>query len=173
MAMLNTIQEDYIALRSFGDVTADDTGFDGETSGQRLSNIGQADFSRDILSLGTDANAVEIIGWAEATENASFGCELWGLTWSGITTLIADLTGTAGTAWADVTDVDSSARLFLDDITVSEWGHLRAIGVADGGNDRICKLAFDTLGLWGLYGRFYNVGGANECKRINLWVRPY
>lgn len=167
MSYLHTMQTIYEKMRS-ADVTTDDTAFDGETSGARYTDI----TTRDIYEFGPEVNGAEIMFTGEATAGRSFSCEVWGVTLGGLGEFMCDLSGLAGTAWADLTDADSSARLFIDSLTIIEEEHVKDITVADSGNNRYAKLGFDTLGYGGAYCRF-TVGDATEVSRITPWIRTW
>ncbi|HIJ71153.1 MAG TPA: hypothetical protein HPP87_07295 [Planctomycetes bacterium] len=171
--MTHTQINGYVPLRS-SDVTADDDALVPETLGANMLS----DFTnRDCLDLDEAWNNGEIICWAEGVDNDTFGVEIWGLAKGPYTrrigTLMADITGTLGTAIADVSNPDNTSRLFADDMTISEQYHLTDISAHDNNDNRICKLTVDFNGLSGLCARFYNVGGAGEAERINLWMRPF
>lgn len=166
MVMSHTIQASYSKMRT-DDVTADDVAFDGSTSGARYTDI----TTRDVFIYDPATNGVSIFFSAEATEGATFGAEIWNITNDGLAEKCADITGAAGSAWADMTNADSTARLFMDTITISEEFHLKEVTVADSGNNRYAKIGMDTLGGRGGYVSFHSIGGANEVKRITPWVR--
>jgi len=107
----------------------------------------------------------------EASDAATFGAEIYLITRDGWADKVADITGAAGTAWADMTNADSSSRLFMDTVTISDEFHLKEVTVADSGNNRYAKVGLDTLGSMGAYVCFHSVGGANEVARITPWVR--
>ena len=166
MTMLQTIQASYEKMRS-EDVTVDDTGFDGVTKGQRLTDI----TTRDVFIYDTATNGVSVMFSAEAVDGDTFGAEIWNITNNGIADKVADITGIIGTAVADMTNVDDTSRLFGDTVTISEEFHLKEVTVADSGNNRFAKVGWDTLGCRGGYISFHSVGGAGEAKRITPYVR--
>jgi hypothetical protein len=164
--MIHTIQACYEKMRT-ADVTADDTGLDGETTGQWLTEITQ----RDVYMYDTAVNGVEIIFSGEAVDGDTFGAEIWNISVDGIADKVADITGIAGTAVADITNKDNTSRLFMDSITISEEFHLKEVTVADHANNRFAKVGLDTLGSKGGYVSFHSIGGVGEVKRITPWVR--
>jgi hypothetical protein len=173
MSMEHVQINGYIPLRN-ADVTADDTALTLDTAGHaKITDITR----RNFLELDPAWTGGEFIVWGEGVENDTFGVELWGLAVGPggrkIGCLMADITGTLGTCIADVTNPDSTSCLFSDDMTISDQHHISDISSHDAGNDRICKLKTEFNGLFGLYGRFYNVGSAGETDRVNMWMRPY
>lgn len=166
MTMMHTIQACYEKMR-VEDVTGDDTGFDGVTKGQRYTDI----TTRDVFIYDTAVNGVEIIFSAEAVATDTFGAEIWNISVDGIADKVADITGAAGTAVADMTNIDDTSRLFMHSITITEEFHLKEVTVADSGNNRFAKVGLDTLGSKGGAITFHSVGGAGEVKRITPWVR--
>ena len=174
MAVVHTMINGFIPLRN-ADVTADDTALTLDTAG--LNKCTDITRSRDWLELDPAWNSAEFIVWSEGVENDTFGVELWGLMKSpgskSIGCLLADCTGTLGTCIADVTNPDNTSRLFADDITISAQYHITDFSAHDNDDDRITRIKVEFKGLYGLYSRWYNVGGAGEAERINLWMRPY
>lgn len=166
MTMMHTIQACYEKMR-VADVTLDDTGFDGVTKGQRYTDI----TTRDVYMYDTAANGVEIMFSGECVDGDTFGAEIWNISTDGIGDKVADITGAAGTAVADMTNMDNTSRLFMDTITISEEFHLKEVTVADSANNRFAKIGLDTLGSKGGAVTFHSVGGAGEVKRITPWVR--
>ena len=150
------------------DVTSDDTALDGSTSGARYTDI----TSRGYYEFGTEVNGAEVVFSGEADNSDSGSCELWGVTTNGIGELIADLSLITGTAWADMTDPDSTARLFVDSITIITENHVKDVTVADSGNNRFAKVGFDTIGYKGIYCRC-TVGDATEISRLTPWIRTF
>jgi hypothetical protein len=171
--MLSTLQNAFVPLRT-SDVTADDTAMDLSTAGERMTDITK----RDVWEISENENGYEIVFLAGGADDDTFGCELWAVAQTGaeggsIGTLEWDVTGTLGTAWADVTNADSTGYLFADDVTLSEQYSLVTTGVRDQGNNRVCRIFGDLNGKSFLYPRFYTVGGAGEAERINAWIRTY
>jgi hypothetical protein len=166
--MLKTIQNAFVPMRT-SDVTADDTAMDLSTSGERMTDI----TTRDIWEFCEGQNNYELIFLAEGADDDVFGCEMWAIDKQGLGFLEWDVTGTLGTAWADITLKDSTARLFADDVTIAAQYSCSTTGVRDQGNNRVCRLCGDLNGKRALYPRFYTVGGAGEAERINAWIRTY
>lgn len=166
VTMQYTFQSGFCKMRT-ADVTADDTAFDGSTAGARYTDITR----RDVIMFDPATNGIEIFFSGEATEGATFGAEIWNITVNGLGEKIADLTGAAGSAWADMTNKDSTERLFMDTVTISDEYHLKEVTVADSGNNRFARVGLDTLGSRGGYINFHSIGGANQVKRITPWFR--
>jgi len=166
MTMMYTMQNIFEKMRK-NDVTADDTAFDGSTSGSRYTDITQ----RDVYFFDPATNGVEIVFSGEGADGNVFGAELYLVTTDGWADKVADITGAAGTAWADMTNADSTARLFVDTITITDEYHLKEVTVADSGNNRFAKVGLDTLGARGAYVCFHTIGGVGEIARITPWIR--
>lgn len=166
MVMQHVIQNGYNKMRTL-DVTADDAALDGLTKGNKYTDI----TTRDIFEFDTGANVVEIMFSGEGIDTDKFGAEIWNVTLDGLAEFVADVTGTAGKAIADMTDMDNTSRLFCDDVSVIDSDHLKSVAVADQGNDRYSKISYAPFGAKAGYIRFYNVGGAGEVKRIVPRVR--
>ncbi len=166
MTILHTMRNPFCPARKL-DVTVADTAFDGSTKGARYTDITR----RDIYELDEACNGIEVLFAAEADDGDTFGCEILNVTRDGLADMVADVTGAVGTAWADMTNIDSTERLFVDDLSISAEYHLKEVTVADQGNNRFAKLGWDTIGARAIYFRFYNVGGGGQCARIRPWVR--
>lgn len=164
---LHTRQGIYEKMRT-ADVTADDTGLDGETVGQYYTDI----TSRDIYEFGPETNGAEIMFTGEAVDGDKFGCQIWGITYDGLGEFICEITGAAGTGVADITNADNTDRLFVDTITIDSEGHVKDVTVADSGNNRYAKIGFDTLGYRGAY-CLIDMPAANPVDRLTPWVRTW
>lgn len=161
-----TMQNRFVKMRT-ADVTADDTAIDGSTSGYRLTDITK----RDIIEFGPETNGIEIIFSAEGVNNDTFGAGLWVVSQEGWGEKAADLTCALGLAWADMTNVDNTSRLFADTATIDAEFHLKDVTVADTGNDRMVRIGLDTLGARGAYVEFHSIGGVGQAKRLTPWYR--
>lgn len=168
MGMLSTIQNSYVTLRS-ADITAADVTMDGGVKGSKLTEVTE----RDIVEFGTDVNGVILMFSGEAVDGDTFDGFVWGVTNEGIAEAICEISGTVGTAIADMTDVDATERLFVDTIEIKQEFHIKEVTVADSGNNRYAKLGWDTLGLKGMYVCVTAVGGAGEVDRLTPWVRTF
>lgn len=164
--MSHTFQSGFTKMRT-EDVTVADTAFDGSNSGARYTDITK----RDVVIYDPATNGIEIMFSAEAADGDTFGAEIWNITMDGIADKAADITGIVGTAWADITETDSTARLFIDTITIDDEFHLKEVTVADSGNNRFAKVGLDTLGSRGGYVSFHSIGGVGQAKRITPWFR--
>lgn len=167
------MQNGFVPMRS-ADVTADDTLLDptGTTTTAWLSDF----TDKDVFELGPECNACEIAFVAEADDTDYFQCNLWGGARMGnqaIGVLLCCVTGQAGAAIGDITHADSTARLFIDTITIDSQSHSKTISAIDSGNNRMARLAFDTVGIRYLYPEFEDVGDATECDRINAYIRTF
>ena len=129
MTMLHTMQTQYTKMRPT-DVTTDDISIDGSTSGYRLTDITE----RDVIEYDPAANGIEIIFSAEGANGDTFGAYIWNIAQGGIAERVAEITCALGTAWADMTNADSTTRLFADTVTISTEYHLKEVTVADSGN---------------------------------------
>jgi len=139
--MLYTMQNSFEKMRK-ADVTADDTAFDGETSGARYTDITK----RDVYFFDPATNGIEIVLSGEAADGETFGAEIFLVTTDGWADKVADITGAAGTAWADMTNADCTARLFMDTITISDEFHLKEVTV-EYGRWRYIRLRGDDFRL--------------------------
>lgn len=166
MPMIQTFQSGFTKMRT-QDVTADDTAFDGSTKGARYTDI----TSRDVIWYDPNTNGIEIMFTGEAANNDTFGAQIWNITTNGLAEIVADITGAAGTAWFDFTSKDSTERLFMDSITITDEYHLKDVTVADSGNNRFARIGLDTLGAKGGFVCFHSIGGVGEVKRITPWFR--
>lgn len=151
MTMAKTIQNGYVAMRT-SDVTTDDTQLDGETAGLTYH---YTDRPSEAFGLGPESNAAEIIfPGSDVSDGNNFSAKLYGYrTGEAPAEFLADISGTAGLARiADVT-----TALYTDTLVIASQGHIKTLSVADSGNDRVAKLAFDCVGFQWLYVEFYDV----------------
>lgn len=150
MAMAKTIQNGYVPMRP-ADVSVDDTALDGETAGYTYH---EHDRPSGAFELGEDCNAAEIVfAGSDASDGNDFNCKLYGYARSGPAEFLGDISCTIGTARIN----DVTTALYIDTITVAEQGHIKTLSVSDSGNNRVAKLAFDTIGHKYLYVEFYDV----------------
>ncbi len=166
MSYDSVMQNGYNRMRK-QDVTADDAAFDGSSSGARYTDITK----REVFFFDTGANVVEIMFYGEGDDGDTFGVEIWNVIKGGYAEYVADITGALGTAYADITNRDSTERLFADDVTISDSDHLKGVTIADQGNNRYSKITYSPFGAIGGCVRFYNVGGVGEVARIVPMIR--
>jgi hypothetical protein len=166
--MIHTIQNSYTKLRKL-DITEADVTMDGGVAGSKLTEV----TDRDYVEFGTDVNGIALVFSGEAVDGDTFDAFVWGVTNEGWAEAIAEISGTVGTAIADVTNADNTSRLFVDTINIKDEFHLKDVTVADSGNNRYAKLGWDTLGLKGMYICVTAVGGAGEVDRLTPWVRTF
>ena len=173
MTVNHTIQLSYEAMRT-ADVTADESLIDPTGSD---SNKWISEFTRnDVYELGPEANAVEIIGWAEADDTDYVDFQLWGgaqCMGKTVASFLCEVSAQCGAAIADITNADSTERLFIDTMSITSQAHVKSIVVDDNGNNRFAKISLDTTGLKYLLPMFTNIGDTTEANRANLYIRKF
>ncbi|KPL25606.1 MAG: hypothetical protein AMJ75_00410 [Phycisphaerae bacterium SM1_79] len=151
------------------DVTADDTAVDGTTSGYKYTEITK----RDIYEFSPGVEGCVLVFSGEADDTDYGECRIWGVSNDGVGSFICDLTLKTGTAFADMTNADSSARLWVDTITVDSQAWLGDVSVVDTGGNRMASVHFKTFGLRGIFCQFSDIGDVTEISRIVPWVRSW
>lgn len=168
MSMMNTIQNSFVKLRK-DDITQADATMEPAVLVSKLTSVTE----RSYFEFGTDVNGVAMMFTGEGVDGDTFDGFVWGVTNDGWAEAIAEISGTLGTAIADVTNADNTSRLFTDTIEIKQEFHLKEVTVADSGNNRFAKLGWDTLGLKGVYICVTAVGSAGEVDRLTPWVRTF
>ena len=153
------------------DVTADQTALDGSNSGYRFTDftVGRQNL---MAELPPGKVTIQVCFQGEGANNGdSFACQLLGAGNDGICQEICDITGVLGSGWCDITDQDATTRLWVDDLTVSEfslWNDITTGNLLSNGPGFI---EFTSRGITQLSPRFYNVGDATEITRIKAYMR--
>ncbi len=161
MSMLHTIQNTYVPMR-VSDVTVDDTVLDSSTAGFTFA---PDDKPEDSLQLGPEVNGIEIIfQGADSSDAQNFQARFYGYPINGPAEFICDVSGTIGTARGNE---DSTTNLYADTLVIDSQQHVKSVAIKDaGGNNRISKLVFDSVGYRDIYCEFPDVtAGINAYAR--------
>lgn len=126
------------------------------------------------------ANGMELVfKVADGTNNAQFGCIIWGYsadstTWQTIgAERIADISGVLG----NVPSAKDATSGFADTVTILSQSHLTTVTALNDAT-RLAKLAFDNVGYKYIWTEFYEVTTATGVspagdKSIAAYLRYY
>ena len=172
MPMLHTIQTSYVHLRS-SEVTAGESPLDSTTLWELTS--------QDCFELDPAFNGICMYFAGEATDGAKSTAHIWGRdgAGNGPAEKIAEISLTFGSGYffgklpKTTTAYEGSAYAMVDTITLDTTNelHVRDIDFFDDGNNRQCKLTFDTTGLKFVLVEFTQAGAANQPTRITPYAR--
>jgi len=155
------MQNGFVPMRP-SDVSSDDTVLDGETAGYTLH---EHDRPKAAFELGPECNGCEIIfPCSDASDDNDFNCYLYGWPAAGPGSLMADISCTIGLARIK----DVTTALYVDTISIDSQNHIKTLSAFDSGNDRIARIALDTVGLKYLYPNFYDVSDT-----VNAYIRTF
>jgi hypothetical protein len=159
--MLHTYRGSYDVMRN-NDPAADEATITDFKQSAREN----ADFSLNWYEVNEEANAVEMLPYqADNTAGTNGTWEIWGMARNGPAEMIAEISGTTGTAKIS----DDFTAVAYDTLTISSDVHLTTVAVADeGGANRPSKITFDVVGYQYLKNIYTDISSAQNC-----FIRAY
>lgn len=160
---LHTYQGGYEKMRK-SDVDSDESTITDFRPSAIITN--NRDASEAWFPLNQESNGAEIIFYqADNTANTNGTIELWGAGLNGPAELVAEISGTIGTAKIS----DDFTALAYDTLNIIFDGLPVNIVVSDGsGSNRISRITFDTMGLKFLKPKWTDISSAQ-----NALIRVY
>lgn len=160
--MLHTMQAGWQPLRE--NITSDDSELDGVTSSLTY-NFSDRPSWLDYKDVGPEANAFVLYFTAQGSNATdTFSWKLYLYAENGPAEYVAHGTGTRGSA------IVSGSTYYVDSLTESGEEWYGEFGIYDSGNSRAAKLAVDGSGRKYPYVEITDVGGANECTKVNVYI---
>ena len=162
MTMLHTMQAGWQPLRE--NIASDDSALDGVTSGLTFKFTDKPSWL-EYKDVGPEGNAVVFYFTAQgAAATDTFSWKLYVYAENGPAEYVAHGTGTRGSAIA------AASTYYVDSLTELGEDWYGEYGIFDSGNSRIAHMAIDMSGRKYPYMEITDLGGANECTQVTIYV---